>query len=132
MGRPPARRDFVLFMGYWLPVLVYATVVLVVGAQPNLHPPVDFKDSDKVYHLLEYGVLGFLLARALRATFRIRYALIAAVMAVGLGGLVGLADELHQRVVPGRQSSMLDLTADLVGIALAQVLFLLTHRDRGD
>lgn len=129
MGRPPARRDFVLFMGYWLPVLVYATAVLVIGAQPNLHPPVEFHNSDKLYHLLEYGVLGFLLARALRATLRIRFAVVAAMMAIGLGGMVGLADELHQRVVPGRQSSMLDLTADLVGIALAQVLFLLTHRD---
>ncbi len=116
-------------MWYWLPVLVYASVVLVVGAQPNLHPPLDFANSDKVAHVLEYGVLGFLLARALHATLRVRFALFAAFMAVGLGGLVGLADELHQRVVPGRQSSVLDLVADLAGLALAQAAFVLTRRD---
>ncbi len=129
MKRPPARRDFVLFMGYWLPVLAYATLVLVVGAQPRLQPPVAFANSDKFYHVLEYAVLGFLLARALRATLRVRFALVAATMAVGIGGLVGLADELHQRIVPGRQSSMLDLGADLAGLALAQIVFILTRRD---
>ncbi len=127
--RPPARRDFVLFIGYWLPVLVYATLVLVVGGQANLQPPVRFVNADKLYHVLEYAVLGFLLARALRATLRVRIAVMAAVMAVGLGGLVGLTDELHQRFVPGRECSALDLVADLAGLMLAQLAFVFTRRN---
>jgi VanZ family protein len=128
--RPPARRDFVLFMRYWLPVLVYATAVLVVGGQPNLRPPVEFHFADKFYHLLEYGGLGFLLARAIRATLRVGVPLFAALMAAGLGGVLGLADELHQLYVPGRQCDMFDLMADVVGVLLAQLVFVLVHRRR--
>jgi VanZ family protein len=127
--RPPARRFFVLFMGYWLPVLAYATAVLVVGSRPDLTPPVRFEGADKVYHVLEYAGLGFLLARALRATLRVREPVWAAMMTIGIGGLVGLADELHQRVVPGREASVLDLMADLAGLVVAQLLYLATHRD---
>jgi len=64
--RPPARRFFALFMRYWLPVLAYATAVLVVGSQQGLQPPVRFEGADKVYHLLECAGLGYLLVRALR------------------------------------------------------------------
>ncbi len=128
-GRPPERRDFVLFMLYWLPVLVYATAVIVVGGQPNLQAPLTFSNGDKVCHMLEYGGLGYLLARALRATLRVRLPLFAALMAVGLGGVLGLADELHQRYVPGRSCDVMDLAADLAGLALAQVVFVLVHHE---
>lgn len=127
--RPPARRFITLFLRYWLPVLVYATGVVVVGGQPDLKPPVRFEGADKIYHVLEYAGLGFLLARALRASFRLSRPLAAALLAIGLGALVGLTDEVHQRYVPGREASVLDLTADLAGLVLAQLAFLFTRRD---
>jgi hypothetical protein len=127
--RPPARRFFVLFLVYWLPVLAYATAVLVVGSQAGLQAPLPFLGADKVYHVVEYAGLGFFLARALRASLRVRWPLTAAIMAIVLGGLIGVADEVHQRWVPGRESSPLDLMADLAGLVLAQVLYLVTHRD---
>src|SRR6266436_1096633 len=67
LGRQPPRRGFFwTFMRYWLPVLVYLTVIFSLSAQPNLRPPFEFQNSDKLCHLLEYGGLGLLLGRAVR------------------------------------------------------------------
>lgn len=78
-------------------------------------------------HLVEYAVLGYLIARAasnsasgkLRMNFRI--------LAVVCAGLYGISDELHQYFVPGRQMEVFDLLADTLGAALGQVLYRGAH-----
>jgi VanZ family protein len=128
------RGFFSRFMRYWLPVLIYLTVIFSLSAQPNLKPPVQFRNSDKLYHLLEYGGLGFLLTRALRAELGTGPAIAVGSAVLVLGSLVGAADETFQRSVPGRQSSAYDWVADTAGVALAQglVLWLLGTRRRED
>jgi len=121
--RPPERRFLVLFLRYWLPVLAYVTLIAYLSAQPNLKPPIRFENSDKVYHVLEYLVLGVLLARALRANLRNREPAYAAIVALGLGILIGTGDEYLQSFIPGRESSALDLLADSAGLVVAQFLF---------
>jgi VanZ family protein len=116
-------------MRYWLPVLVYLTVIFSLSAQPYLRPPMEFKNSDKIWHLLEYGGLGLLLGRALRAGLAARPALAAGAGALVLTSLVGAADEIFQRTVPGRESSVLDWTADTAGAVLAFALILWLARD---
>jgi VanZ family protein len=111
-------------MRYWLPVLVYLTVIFSLSAQPNLTPPVRFRNSDKFYHLLEYGGLGFLITRALRASVATGPAFAVAGAALALGSLVGAVDEAFQRSIPGRASSASDWAADTAGVALAQGLIL--------
>jgi VanZ family protein len=116
-------------MRYWLPVLVYLTVIFSLSAQPNLRPPVRFRNSDKLYHLLEYGGLGLLLGRALRASVGAGPALAVVAAALVLGSLVGAADETFQRSIPGRDSSVLDWAADTAGVALAQGFILWLARN---
>jgi VanZ family protein len=121
LGRQPPRRGFFpLFIRYWLPVLVYLTVIFSLSAQPNLKPPMSFQNSDKFWHVLEYGGLGLLLGRALRAGQFARAALVAAGVALAAGSLIGAADETFQRSIPGRESSAADWAADTAGVALAQ------------
>ena len=121
--RPPARTFFKKFLIYWLPVLLYVTVILTLSAQPYLQNPLKFHNSDKLCHLLEYGGLGILLARALRGTMRVRIALFAAMMAIGVGSLIGAGDEYFQSFIPGRESSVFDWMADTLGVMLAQVIY---------
>ena len=128
MPRPPERRFFILFMGFWLPVLVYVTVVLVLGSQPYLQVPVHFSFSDKAAHIVEYLGLGLLMVRALRASLRVSRPLFAALMAIAFVVLIGSVDEWHQLYVPGRQGDLLDLAADSVGGGIAQVLYVLFAR----
>jgi VanZ family protein len=127
--RPQERRFFSLFLLYWLPVLLYLTVMLVLSAQPYLTPPLEFPNSDKVMHVLEYFGLGVLVVRALRATMRITLPLVAALLALSFGILVGTGDEYFQSFVPGRQSSPFDLLADTVGLIVAQLVYLAFTRE---
>jgi VanZ family protein len=129
MGRrPPERRFFVLFLQFWLPVLVYVTVIIVLSAQPNLRPPLEFRNSDKFYHGVEYFGLGVLLVRAVSASLRLAVPAHAALVSLCLGILVGTADEMFQSTVPGRVSSGVDLFADTLGVAIAQLAWLALGR----
>lgn len=129
MQRPPERRAYIVFLRYWLPVLVYLTVIVVLSAQPNLTPPFDFSNSDKLMHVLEYFGLGVLVARALRATMRLSMPLVAALFAMSFGIIVGTGEEYFQSFVPGRVSSAFDLLADTAGLAFAQLVYLAFTRE---
>jgi len=119
--RPPERHGAARFARDWLPVLLYLTVIFVVSAQANLKVPLPFPNSDKVCHLLEYGGLGLLLARALRRGGPVGAATGGAAQLLGM--IAGAADELFQRGVPGRVSSPYDWAADTAGLALAILIY---------
>ena len=121
--RPPERRFFLLFVGFWLPVLVYVTVIFALSSQQHLQPPIIFPNADKLLHAGEYLVLGLLLVRAVRATLRVSRPLFAATIAICLVVVVGAADESLQSLIPGRQSDIFDLLADVVGGAIAQFVY---------
>ena len=122
--RPPKRRFFVLFMGFWLPVLAYVSLIFAVSSQSHLQSPLTFANGDKVAHVGEYLVLGLLLVRALRATLRVSRPLFADMMAIGIVVTVGVLDEFLQFFIPGRNSDIFDLLADTLGGAIAQIVYL--------
>jgi VanZ family protein len=122
-------RTFRLFIHYWLPVLVYIVGVFSISAQANLTPPMPFVSMDKVYHLIEYAILGLLLARAASATFTSLAPLAIALVAISSGIVIGTSDEYFQSFIPGRESSGVDLMADTAGLALAQVAYRVFVRD---
>jgi len=89
-------------------------------------------NGDKIAHAVAFGVLAALCFRPMahRAVPVLSRAPVLFAVAVALG--YGLIDELHQARVPGRDPSVWDLSADLVGAALAGlVLILWTDRPRG-
>jgi VanZ family protein len=116
-------------MWYWLPVLMYLTLIVTLSAQPSLKPPPQFDLTDKLYHVLEYFGLGVLLARAFRAGRRAAPPTQTVTMVLALGVMVGAADEIFQSFVPGRMSDIFDLLADATGVLLAQLVFLLVVRE---
>jgi VanZ family protein len=105
-------------------VLVYIGVILALSAQPYLRAPVEFDNSDKLEHLTEYGGLGWLLARMWAALVPAWTARRRVLMAIGFGAVMATCDELFQRTVPGRQSSVYDALADTLGVSIAQWLWL--------
>ena len=131
MGLQAAERDSrAPFVQTWLPVLVYLAVIFIVSAQPNLKPPLQFAFSDKLCHLVEYGGFGVLLARALRLGAGRSWPAAVAGATIGLGTLTGVADELFQRGVPGRESSALDWAADVAGVSLGTATYVWMLRGR--
>lgn len=143
-------------MRYWLPVLIWLGVIAVlstdVASQANtsgtlrsvlasLAPIVPLRVEAsvgideviggvrQVGHLLEYGVLGFLLWRALQGTTRLATSSILAItVAVALS--VSLGDEYHQSTTPARTASGLDVLTDTVGAGAAVLIAAWVGRSR--
>ena len=110
----------------YLPAALWAGFVLWIGGIPNLHAPPSTLPLDKVAHVAIYGVLGALIAWGwLRAGPRA-----ALPVALACALLVGAADELHQRRVPGRAADPLDWAADALGILVASAVIIGVRRGR--
>ena len=129
---------------YWLPAVLWACIILLAssdlfsaahtGSWLELivtavlgHPlsPAGFERlhflTRKTAHLTEYGILGALLFRALRAD-RGRWSWRWALGAIVLAACVASVDEWHQTFIPSRTGSPVDVMTDTIGAAAAQIL----------
>jgi VanZ family protein len=100
-----------------VPPGIYMILVFVLSSRRVPDAVEGLRIEDTWLHLVEYAVLGFLLARLL-ATIRggdsPSFALVVILPAL-LSTLYGASDEWHQSFVPGRDASVEDLVMDAVG-----------------
>lgn len=116
-----------------LALLGYLALIFLLSSRPQLDSPVEFPLWDKVAHLVEYGILGWLMTLAY-ATFaggRHRWHRASGLLGVLAAGLlVGLLDEGLQSQIAGRDANLGDLAGDLLGVALGWGLARWTRRRR--
>ena len=112
---------------WWLvlfPLLGYGAIIFYLSHQSRwLFDPPDFFSSDKIYHLIEYAVLGILAARVVeeyQLPQRPREKVIAVLL---FCFLYGLSDEIHQWFVPGRFAAAGDVLADSLGGLLGGLVY---------
>jgi len=98
----------------WGPATLWAAALFYLSSQSDPLGASSFPFSDKVAHLLLFGVLGAALAWGARRFDRL--GLHAGL--VFLGVLFAASDEWHQASVPFRDPSAGDFGADAVGIIL--------------
>src|SRR5262249_3491620 len=106
------------------PPIAQAAIIFWLSAQPHLPST---PGGDKVAHLTVYGILSFLVARALYLGTGLP------ISSVFFGGalistLYGISDEIHQIYVPGRSSDVMDVCADAVGCLLGAAAIVILHR----
>ena len=116
-------NGFKRFLIFHLPAILFMVLIYYVSSLHTVSPPsIGFSMEDKFYHFAEYAVLSFFLHHALRyyrqQSIRGKIHIIAAAIAC----LFAATDELHQYFVPGRESTIGDLTADWLGAILTQVV----------
>jgi VanZ family protein len=113
----------------WAPPLVLMAVIFVLSAQPDLSSGLGVIDrvGRKVVHAAEFGLLAFLLWRALRTVTAVDRALLAA-FAVTVAYAV--SDEWHQTFIQGRTGSVGDVAIDAAGAAVALLAVRLWSRER--
>lgn len=119
-----APRTLLRLAWYWLPLLAYAAAIYYLSSLSR--PPVpawDFPHADKLLHLGEFAIFGALVCRALALGGEGLDPRLAATAAVLVGAVYGAADELHQALVPGRDSSLADLLVDAVGSAVGALFW---------
>lgn len=112
---------------YWGPVILLALAIFVQSSFPSPEIAPRFAFSDKLLHVIAYGVLAALCRRALLKASslsskpRMQLVLVAILMA----SLYGLSDEWHQSFVAARHGDLYDFMADIVGSCLGALGHLL-------
>ena len=118
---------------YWLPVVLYAGIIFYMSSQSHPEeqlPSFVLKDvSDKVLHAVEYAVLGGLCYRAFRWGVSGAVASYALLFAIATASLYGVTDEVHQFLVPFRESSWLDWLADTAGATVGALSWRFTRAE---
>ena len=116
----------------WLLVGLYASGIFVLSSlsHPPMVPAWESPHLDKLYHILEYGGLTFLLIRALSLSCAARPSSSLALWAAALAIAYGASDELHQAFTPERTVSVYDLLADATGAGVAAGVWLRRQRRR--
>ncbi|MEJ2726297.1 MAG: VanZ family protein, partial [Deltaproteobacteria bacterium] len=118
--------------------LAWMGLIFYLSSQTDLPAQHLFRGEDKLAHFLVFGILGFLVAGSLGPRYAetpLKGTLLIILVVIGYGAL----DEAHQYFVPGRDTSVMDLTADAVGgffaaivwIGLRRALFLRRRDDTG-
>jgi len=108
-----------------LPVILYGIGIFILSSISDLNAPdLGFDPQDKFYHLIFYAPFGYFLGRSLSSQdYFLKVKKNYWILAVLLGVLYGISDEIHQYYVPGRIMSFWDTVADGLGICLGVYLY---------
>ena len=113
------------FISNWLPVIGYCMLIFALSSFPSVEQLPEFKASDKLLHIIAYGILAALFCRAFSSTDRWRNRRgIIFLFSVALTTAYGLSDEWHQSFVAGRNAEAADVVADFIGSLIGSRLYL--------
>ncbi|MBD3299598.1 MAG: hypothetical protein GF341_13155, partial [candidate division Zixibacteria bacterium] len=117
---------------YWrIAAVIYAILVVSVSSWPGVSlPNVGEGDLDKILHLIQYAVLGFLAARGWGPQRRSRTSAWLAWLPAAVLLVFAAADEYHQKWIPGRYAEVGDWVSDVFGIAIGYFLGIVLNRRR--
>ena len=91
--------------------------IFFLSSQSSLPVKHMFTMQDKVFHFIAFACLGYGLYRILR--FHQHKPIVITLVTIGVCGLYGLSDEIHQSFVPNRVFDWWDLFADVLGVCFA-------------
>jgi len=107
---------------YWFLAGIYMGLIFIASSIPGESLP-QVSISDKVIHGVEYGLLSWILGKALRTSQKEIFLKQAAILSIIITILYGISDEIHQAFVPWRNPDIYDVIVDGIGAILAQVIF---------
>ena len=109
---------------YKIPAVAYALLIFTLSSfsLENV-PDINIINFDKLIHCLEYGIFGILLMLAFCSGQSLKTYKKAVIFSLITGILYGASDEIHQSFVFGRNASLIDWSADIIGICLGVYFF---------
>jgi VanZ family protein len=108
------------FLNLWFPLAVYVGFIYFLSSRSRIEWARQFPDV--FLHAGEFFVLALLVIRALNGGLLIPMLSRCYLWTFVLCSHYAMLDEIHQALVPGRVSSMIDFLSDTVGIDLALAL----------
>lgn len=98
----------------WMPPCGLAVLIFLFSSTPGTYYPEHPNFINNIVHLMEFALLGFLLARTLHyGHFLAGLSLFLWTTAICIS--FGLLDEAHQFLVPERMFDLMDLLFDSIG-----------------
>ncbi|MBI5183203.1 MAG: VanZ family protein [Nitrospinae bacterium] len=120
-----------VYLFYWLPVLIYCYIIFYLSSRERIPLIPSISHIDKVFHMIEYGILSILLVRAFQRV--LTYKKIILLVAIIFAILYGISDEIHQSFVSYRTSDIYDAIFDALGAIVAgQGYYLLSQRKKSE
>jgi len=108
----------------WIPPLIWMGFIFFLSHQPNLSSGFSANWDyflRKLAHVSEYGILTYLIIRALKIKLRLKFSLIC----TGVFTLIfAILDEYHQSFILGRCGCWQDVVIDSLGILLIMWIFI--------
>jgi VanZ family protein len=116
---------------FWVPLVAWFLVIHNFSATPSTDlPKVSIPFADKIFHMVEYFVLGVLTIRAFdKSEFKVSLAKLA-VLAIIIALCYGGFDELYQRTRPDRSCDIFDFMADSLGAIAGVIIYMADRKDR--
>lgn len=105
------RKWFIAALG-----ILFLIIVLTHIPQSKITQRINTAYLDKVLHIVAYGILGYMLLRAIR----LRSKFISLLIVLGLITVIGAIDESTQPLVQ-RTASVADWFADCGGVCIAGI-----------
>lgn len=106
-----------------IPAIILVALITWLSSKPVGLKTQLFENQDKVLHFIAYGFIAFCFCFWVRSkrwkSSPIKYGFIVLMLIF----ILGLVDEWHQSFVPGRQVSMMDVLADVLGGATAIFIY---------
>jgi len=102
----------------WGPATLWLAVLFILSHQPSDAVPGWWSVPDTVAHVGLYAVLGAALAWGRHASVGEAWGTPSWPVLGVFGGAWAISDEWHQSFIPGRDPSLGDLSADVVGLLL--------------
>ena len=106
----------------WAPIVLWAAVIFAFSSVPSLSSGLGTWDLilRKFAHLTEYAILGALLLRAIQRP----------AVAILVGALYAVTDEVHQHFVRGRHAAWYDVLIDTLGVSIGVLAWSRLRRER--
>ena len=106
---------------FFTPTALYYTFIFYLSSRSN-YIKIDVLFFDKVIHIVEFAVLGFLLSFGYFMSLKSPL-MVKAVLIICSGILLGGLDEFHQYFIPLRSVEFFDIIADAIGILTGLLLY---------
>jgi len=106
---------------FFTPAALYYTFIFYLSSRSH-DIKIDVLFFDKVIHIVEFALLGFLLSFGYFMSLKSPL-MVKAVLIICSGILLGGLDEFHQYFIPRRSVEFFDVIADAIGILTGLFLY---------
>jgi hypothetical protein len=110
----------------WLPLVLYALFIFSLSHRSFGGAELTFKAD--YFHLVEFFTFALFLSFLWQPVLRRGKPLLFFFCVVASGVLYGIADELHQAHIPGRDANVMDIVWDVAGLSIGCGAYLLARR----